>query len=92
MTFGISLYNLVFEAYSYKAGSTCWLYLISYVLLVLALSVTLHMRISYQNISKNSYRYISNHIYKGIWDAIVGETLQCKSELDNESNRYMQLP
>ena len=28
------------------------------------------------------------HIYKNIWDAIIGETLQCERELDNESDRY----
>ena len=27
-------------------------------------------------------------IYKDIWDAIIGEMLQCERELDNESDRY----
>ena len=28
------------------------------------------------------------HIYKNIWDAVIGEELQCERELDNESDRY----
>ncbi len=28
------------------------------------------------------------HVYKSIWDAIVGETLCCKRERDNDSDRY----
>ena len=28
------------------------------------------------------------HIYKNVWDAIIGEELQCERELVNESDRY----
>ena len=28
------------------------------------------------------------HIYKNIWDVVIGEELQCERELDNESDRY----
>lgn len=28
------------------------------------------------------------HVYKEIWDAIVGEILQCERETDNEKDRY----
>ena len=28
------------------------------------------------------------HVYKDIWDPVVGETLQCKRETDNGSDRY----
>ena len=28
------------------------------------------------------------HIYKNVWDAVIGEELQCERELDNESYRY----
>ena len=30
----------------------------------------------------------SYHIYKNLWDAVIGEELQCERELDNESDRY----
>ena len=28
------------------------------------------------------------HIYKDIWDAVIGKELLCKREPDNKSNRY----
>ena len=28
------------------------------------------------------------HIYKTVWDAVIGEELQCERELDNVSDRY----
>ena len=28
------------------------------------------------------------HVYKTIWDAAIGETLRCKREKDNNSDRY----
>lgn len=28
------------------------------------------------------------HFYKNIWDAVIGEEIQCERELDNESDRY----
>ena len=28
------------------------------------------------------------HIYKDIWDAVIGEELQCEREPDNRSDRY----
>lgn len=28
------------------------------------------------------------HVYKNIWDAVIGEELQCERELDNENDRY----
>ena len=28
------------------------------------------------------------HVYKDIWDAAIGETLQCKREKRNEKDRY----
>ena len=29
-----------------------------------------------------------NHIYKNVWDAVIGEELHCERELANERNRY----
>ncbi len=28
------------------------------------------------------------HVYKDIWDAVIGETLQCEREKKNEKDRY----
>ena len=28
------------------------------------------------------------HVYKDIWDAVIGEELVCEREPDNRSNRY----
>ena len=30
----------------------------------------------------------SNHIYKDIWDTVIGEELRCERELNNRSDRH----